>query len=241
MMKNNVKNILGGLLLLVFAGLIYADATGKIGGLNLWSWFFTFCFSAETFNALNKRDIDEVCFSLGILVIIWREQLGIGNLSIWTLLGITLLVSIGVSLLLRPFTKRHKPHVSFAFSREGAVAADADATDADADITINTHMSSTTRYVRATNFQSADIQVNLGTVKVFFDQATITDGPARININGNIGEVELYLPRNWQVDNQLSTFIGEINFSEKHRENADGPIVILSGNLHIGDVDVHYL
>jgi predicted membrane protein len=237
-MNQNIKNIFGGLLLLAFAGLIYADATGQLGGLHLWSLFFTFCFGVEVFNALSKRDVAETCFSLGILVIIWRKQLGIGNLSIWTLLGITILVSIGLAMLLRPLTHKSKAQFSFAFSKTGD---DDTAVDTDEDIAINTHMSSTTRYVRSTDFKCANIQVNLGTAKVFFDQAAITNSPAYINIDGNIGEVDLYIPRDWQIENQLNTFIGDINIKNKDQSTPNGPTVILSGNLHIGDVDVHYL
>jgi predicted membrane protein len=235
MMKNNVKNVLGGFFVLAFAGLIYADAIGKFGNIGLWTWIFTFCFGAAAFNTLSRRDVAGTCFSLGILAIIWRSQLGLGALSIWTILGITLLVSIGLSLLLRPLLHTRKPH----FAAQVVMGEDDTASSADANIVINTRMSSTVRYVRSTDFQSADIQVNMGTVKVFFDEAQIVDGPAYININGSIGEVELYIPRDWQLDNQLNTFIGDINI--KHNDIHEGPIVRLSGNFKIGDIDVHYL
>jgi predicted membrane protein len=250
MSKKNLKNIFWGVFFLACAGLMFASATGNLIGVGFWSWVFTICFTASTISSLASLDVTGTVFSLAFLVIIWRSMLGIDTVSTWTILAVALLADIGLSMLLKPVLKRFKKknHATIIINNKvikvgGNKSHDQSASKAtintDADVTVDVKMGSATRYVQSSNFQHADINVNIGDAKIYFDQAQIVGDTAVIELNGSIGEVDLYFPSTWQVENQLNNFISDMNV---HGQAAtDGPTVVLTGTFKVGDVNIYYI
>ena len=71
-------------------------------------------------------------------------------------------------------------------------------------------MGSAIRYVQSANFQQATINVTMGDAKIYFDQASIVADQANISLNGSMGEIYLYVPKEWHTQIKLSSFITEV-------------------------------
>jgi predicted membrane protein len=246
MSKKNLKNIFWGLIWIACAGLLIASATNNLVGVGFWSWVFTICFAASTITCLVKLDVTGTVFSAAFLIYIWADPLHI-HLDFITLMIAAALISTGLSMLLKPFLKKHKHHGVIVINdkvinlggKDEHKFTESSTVDTDADVNVNVRMGSATRYIQSSDFRHADIHVSIGDCKVYFDQATITADHAVIELNGSVGDVELYLPRTWQVQNHLDNFIGDMNTHGTPSE--DGPLVVLTGTFKVGDVHIYYI
>ncbi len=249
MNKKYGQNIFWGIIFLACAFLMFASATHNLVFIGFWSWLFTILIGAGFLKSLFSLDIPASVFCLAFLVIIWREPLGIAHLSLWLILGVALLASVGLSLVFNPFLDKHHrrhPHIIInGKSDEYAQSFDAGFTEtthtsAESDVLVNARMGSTVRYVQSPDFKYANVHVSMGEAKVYFDQAQIQADYATINLEGSMGDIDLYVPRDWDVRLQGNNFLGDIE--EKGEKSASpSSIVYLLIHFKLGNVTIHYI
>ncbi|KRM55858.1 LiaF domain-containing protein [Lacticaseibacillus sharpeae] len=249
MRNQTVKNIFWGVFFLAFAGLMFASATGNLIGVSFWAWVFTICFAGSAISSLLSLSITGTVFSLAFLVYIWRASLGVASLSFWLTIGVAVLASIGLNILLAPLLRHHRRtrHIKiitngkeFTFNKDKDPQPDVNPlATTDVDLKVNVKMGSATRYVQSTDFRHAQIKFMIGEAKIYFDQAQIKREPAIIEVEGSIGDLDLYLPHTWNVDNQIESYLCDMD--TKGKPSADGPQVILMGNFKLGEITIHYI
>lgn len=185
-------------------------------------------------------------FSLAFLAIIFAKPLGIVALAPWTILIAAVLLSLGLSLIIRP--KRwyrynwktqgnwsHHHHGDWSNHYEEDVK-----TLNDPDITVNVSMSSSIRYLQSVDFRRADVQVSMGDAKLYFDDVTLSDQGATINIDAHLGGVQLYLPTSWNVKTDVDANLGAIETTGEPA-GTDGPLVVITGRVSLGGLTIIYI
>lgn len=76
-------------------------------------------------------------------------------------------------------------------------------------------------------------------LKLYFDQATIQN-QATIEIDGNFTGIELYVPKEWNVQSHVRAFFGGVD--EKGQPSSSGyPTLNVTGHIHFGGVEIHYI
>ena len=76
-------------------------------------------------------------------------------------------------------------------------------------------------------------------LKLYFDQATIQN-QATIEIDGNFTGIELYVPKEWNVQSHVRAFFGGVD--EKGQPSSSGyPALNITGRVHFGGVKIHYI
>ncbi|MFT8427727.1 MAG: hypothetical protein ABF625_08305 [Leuconostoc mesenteroides] len=55
-----------------------------------------------------------------------------------------------------------------------------------------------------------------------------------------MADVELYVPKNWRIVNQIDPFMADIDVTNRS-EGIDGPTVTLNGRVKMADVDVYFV
>lgn len=100
------KNITFGLSLIVLAVLIILNALGYLGGLSTWTIILSFILLLIFIGSLVKLEYFGIFISLGLGAILYKEQLGLQDISTWTFLVVAVLLGIGFSAIF----KRHKIH-----------------------------------------------------------------------------------------------------------------------------------
>lgn len=179
-------------------------------------------------------------FALAFLGILYAEPLGISSLVPWTLLGAALLLSIGLSLIIRPHGIHHHhhwhTHAHGAWRQPEAITTTADPSY----VNVQVSMSSSIRYVQSTNFKRANIYAYLANVKVYFDGTTIQDEAATINIDGDLSGIELYLPKEWNLTIQTGNFLSSTE-ENGLPSTKEGPSINLMGNLHLSNLTIIYI
>jgi len=189
---------------------------------------------------------------LPIITYLWRDQLGLQDMNLWMLLLAALLLGIGLSSIFWKFKKkrfagcchpgRHGIHGDWssadASSDEwsGETITSTDNSDyVDVDSTFGEHV----KYVRSENLKKVKIDSNFSSVKVYFDQCKVSPEGATINIDCNFSGVVLYVPRSWNLNNQIHVFAGSVDGA--NMSSGDLTPVTLVGSVNFGNVKIVYL
>ncbi|MFD1440485.1 LiaF transmembrane domain-containing protein [Lacticaseibacillus hegangensis] len=241
-----------GLFFVVCAGILVLSQLGLFTyHLHFWTLVLVLILVAAAIKSLASLSFAGFSFSLAFLAMLFAKPLGIQQLVPWTVLGAALLLSIGLTLLFKPLKKHHFSVVTIndkhytiselrQLQKEAKQAPSYVPSSESADVTVNVKLGSATRYVQQGDFRHAVIRTNLGDVKVFFDKATIINEPALIEVLGQMGDISLYIPRDWNVQPNLGNFA--VDFTEKgETPTKTGPLVVLAGDFKMGDVTIHYI
>lgn len=253
MKKREARRILWGIGFLAAAVFLVLDQMNVLSfHLGFWSIFWTVIFAAGLISSLAKREIFGTVFSLAFLAIIYANPLGISRLAPWTILLVALLVSIGLSILF----KRNDVFKSEVFVNGKKVDAkwkdiktrpfhadhfmsDSDEIEEGEDIVISQKLSDTSRYIHSQNLRSVTVNSFIGDTSIYFDKAQAADDSVVLNLNAAIGDVDLYVPSDWQVINELNASFGDIDYFGHSTKT--GTKLILRGNKKVGDLEIHFV
>ena len=227
-------NLFWGLFLIAAAVLILVAKLGEFPDVSTLKIFWTLVFSVALVSSLVHLSFPGVYFSLAFLGILYDTELGITAITPWTILFVALLLSIGTCMIYTPKKKKRKNH-----EMEGSDFVVFDEEDG-SQFEFSSSFVGSVKYVNSENFESANIDAKFAGMKVYFDNAVIQNGHATVNLNVSFAGVELYVPKNWRVDNQMSTSFGGVE-EKNHNNGADGPILTLRGNVYLGGVTILYV
>jgi len=229
-------NLFWGLFLIAAAILILVAKLGAFPDMSVIKIFWTLVFSVALVNSIVKLAFPGIFFSLAFLGIIYDAELGITAITPWTILLVALLMSIGSCLIYTPKKKKSVVNHRQVDSSDFVVFDEEDGNQFD----FTSSFVGSIKYVNSDNFESANIEAKFAGMKVYFDNAIIQNGHATVNLNVSFAGVELYVPKNWRIDNQMTASFGGVE--EKNRPSeADGPILTLRGNVSLGGVTILYI
>lgn len=189
-------------------------------------------------------------FSVALGLIVNGKVLGITQVGSWTILVAALLASIGLSLLF----KRNRFHNNHNWNQnnnyqynnaanktyvEHKVSGTTENTDNDV-VQHKVSFSSSTQYIKSPNFKQADFSASFGALKVFFDGASLSPEGAHVNLDISFAGVELYIPKEWKVENNISATLGGVDEKNRHYVN-EGPVLYLEGNVSFGGIEIVYI
>lgn len=182
-------------------------------------------------------------FLLAFLSMLYAAPLGITKMVPWSILGIALLVTIGLSIIFHP-------HYYWHHGRAWKRASGWDYGDDWGDETINSSEHSTTtinasmgdtvRYIESNDFKLATIHASMSGVKAYFDKAVITGDKATINVDGYMCGIKLFVPKDWQIVNNIDPYMSNIEIFSGDSPH-DGPTVYLTGKVSLGGLQVYYI
>ena len=107
---------------------------------------------------------------------------------------------------------------------------------------ISVHIGGVSRYLHADNMESLDLDCSFGSLEVFFDQVTLSSDGAKAQIFCKFGSIEMYVPRQWRINDKITCSLGAVNFTGRRAEpEDDAPELTLSGSVSFGAVEIHYI
>lgn len=95
-------------------------------------------------------------------------------------------------------------------------------------------------YVNKERFKAADLKCRCGGMEVYFNNATLLDGEGVIKIDSSYGGIELYIPKDWTVENNLRVGMGAVEFKNEGDPQSD-KVIKLIGNVSLGAVEITYV
>lgn len=257
------RNMFWGILFIVMAIIIVVSKLGIMPDIGVFSILATVFWVWVFANGLRHMNFYELLFPIAFLCIIYDKQLGIEALTPWSVLAAALLGSIGLSML---FSGKKKNHIGISVNWNdswdkncngqsmdgcgqyvGKKAADSSRHGmgnseqcCDEHIYCENNLGSVIRYINSDNFCDAHLENNFGNMIFYFDNAIIRQESARIEIENSFGQVELYIPKEWQIRTDIDTAFGSLKEYGTYSANSN-IILYIHGESSFGNVDLHYI
>lgn len=247
MRANKIKNVMWGVVLLLIAVALVLYKL-EIPGLDLlpeislWKVLLGVACACWLVDSISTVSYGGITFSIAFLGILFGKELHIEALVPWTLLVVAFLAYMALHLLF-PRNYKWNKQQSYCGSREGCYAGTAchpnhvETVEGDS-IVENISFTGATKYIHSDNFVQADIQCSFCGVELYFDKVQVPSGEAIIYLDAKYCGVEMYVPRNWMIINEMNTFLAGVDFDE--RMVGDQLVKIhLRGNSRFSGVEIH--
>lgn len=235
------QNILWGLFFILAAVYLVVSTIGIGPDVGFFGILMTIVFIWMFFDGIKKVDFFEMIFAVAFICSIYRNPLGLEKLGIssWTLLGVALLLSIGLSMIFPDARKKSwgtKKHINWD---EKMGAPDSEQCSGE-HIHCENNFGSAIRYINSEHFCDAQLENNFGSMSVYFDNAVIAGEAASVAVENNFGETNLYIPKEWKVQNELRRSFGAVE-EIGHSEGSSAATLYLRGAANFGAIKIYYI
>lgn len=230
------SKIFWGLFFILAAVYVVISKFGILPDVGVFNIMFTVFLIWMLIEGIRRISFYEILFSIAFFCIVYKESLPISRLSSWTILVAALFGSIGLSMLFGDLGKKRRVEEMERMGFAGSGGAQCMGEQ----LRIENSFGAAIRYINSDNFKNAQIENNFGTLAVYFDNAMIQDGSAAINVENNFGETNLYIPKEWQISNDLEHAFGAINQSGTY-VGSSSTVLYMNGSANFGVINIHYV
>lgn len=246
------KEILIGMMLILVAVYFMMAKLAILPKLPVFTVLFTLFFVYTAVHGIMKKSIFEPVMSVAFLGCIYAKPLGITAITPWILLGAALLIAIGLHVIFKGNISvevhndlekggMHMTEENVIDRTRESEAGVQKQTDDGSHIYFSNSLNGSSKYIRSTNFTSAELENNLGSLNVYFDQAVITGGSASVHVENNLGETNLYFPANWRIATQAESCLGNIVDHSSPVCDDTAPVLKLYVESNLGSVNIYTL
>ena len=261
-MKNNW---LGGLIFIILAAItaVYAYDQSIFEGYFL-AVIASVCLLCIIFQSIRRKSFFGVFVPISIIVILFKEQLHIDNANNFLIIAAAVLLAIGCSMIFRKkhFKNNYYNHKTYKknFSNgkeyckndrgddieceiEDVVndfTSNFSSTKMDGDdqiIRISNSFSEASKFIETNSLKEIYINNSFGELNVYFDKVFLDNDLATAYIDSSFGQTNLFIPRRIYVDDQLSALLGAVT-NKVYVENSDQPMLVLKGNVQLGEIRI---
>ena len=226
------NNRLWGGLFLILCGI--ALVINKLGYFPYIDFFTIFLIYIIIKSAL-KVNFAGILFPIALICITYDKQLGITAITPWTVLIAALLGSIGLSMVFNKHPKWASRKSNWDSSKFSTID-----TEDESHIQLKTSFDGSIKYINTDKFEQADLKCSFGAMKVYFDNAVLHEGKGIVNIESSFSGIELYIPRNWTIEDISTTSFGAITEKNRNEGTADN-ILTICGCIDFSGVEIIYI
>lgn len=225
-----MSKLFWGLGFLVLAVLLILDATGVlapmfdyVGGITAWQIIAGVAILAFLLSRLFKGKIVPLFIPLALLFMVFEKNVafllgraGEDIVSNWILLLSALLITVGMAILL--------PKKKWGFSFFSS----------DDDKNIG---KSKTYYIDCNDFTSKNIENNMGSCTVRFENTSAYKGGGALHVENNMGSLVINVPYEWHVITSVENNMG--SFECRKKGTPGGPTIIIEGENNMGSLKIN--
>lgn len=232
------KEVFWGLLFIFAAVLIVLNQFVFISGINTFDIVLTIIFGGIIIKSIMRLNFWGILFPIAFLCILYSKEWHMTGFTPWPVLLTALLLSIGLSMIFKNhnycFYHRHHINGSSGFSQNIIDEQDGKV------VNCSGSLGEFTKYVKSDDFKRANIKCSLGEMQVYFDNAIMASNKADIYLDVSLGNAGLYIPKSWNVVNDLNVFLGNV---EDNYSNSDpaSPTVTIHGKVSMANVEINHI
>jgi hypothetical protein len=98
------------------------------------------------------------------------------------------------------------------------------------------------RYLHSDSLETAQLYCSFGALEVYFDQAQLSPNGATASLNCSFGATTLFVPKHWQIIDELNCTLGGIEIDNRFAApTEDPPKLTLTGSVSLGGIEVRYV
>lgn len=235
------KNIFWGLLLLVGAVALLVNKLGDLdfilGGLGVWQILLTVFLVSCLVSGIVKRSFGQVLFSVAFLVIVNDEVLHLQAITPWPVLGAALLGTVGLRLLF-PKVKRGCGVRVNVNGRELESPLVEEYRDGEK-VSYENCFGEAVKYISG-EIGRVKMENSFGSLQVYFTDALLKEGSARVFLENSFGSMVLYVPADWRVQVSVNSAFGGVE--ERGCCNLEGENALyVEGEVSFGRLLIQYI
>lgn len=248
-MKN--RNVFWGVLLILGALLIIGNEFNIFFiGVAARRVILAVIFGVILIRGLITRSYGLVFVSLVVLIKFFGELIAADNISLLSAVVIAGLLSIGLSLIFPK--KKNATFIGFNgnvgggstdnnFQNNNNMFGSVADEMTGSNIYYNNKFGEATKYVRTSNLVNAKLENSFGELKVYFDNAAILQENVVIDVSCIFGEVQIFVPRQWNVQQNISPVFADVKEVYKCQPAAELPRINIVGSVSFGEVQIIYI
>lgn len=221
------SRIFWGLLLIVLGVLFLFDQMGRLDFGDLVGHYWPVVFILIGISILLSNNFKNV--GAGIFFILFGAfflliRMRVFDHSVWHYVWPLAIIGVGLWILLRPAWHPDKKKIN-------EMTAD--------DLAISLVMSGTSRKVESQNFKGGKADVVLGSAEVDFRGARLSGGQATLLLSVVLGNIELTVPREWQVVIEGNPVLGSIESHKKTIPDAEKTgTLFIKASAVLGSIEI---
>lgn len=233
------RNWFWSIICILGAILIFGNLFGFLPfTFSLWKIIGTLICLSVIIDGIKERSFYSPLFGIVIIFYLFRKDLGFEDISFWLLMVGTWLLAWGLTSIFHP-EKNHikvNKQIEINFGDDDTENVEYSTNSI---INITSSFGGKVQYIQTNDLQYVTIDSKFSGLKLYFDQATIQN-QATIEIDGNFTGIELYVPKEWNVQSHIRAFFGGVD--EKGQPSSSGyPTLNITGRIHFGGVEIHYI
>lgn len=235
-----IKNVFWGIFFLLAAVLVIVNQLGYLAGINVFSLILTIFLVGIMIKSAMYINFGGILFPFAILGIIYAEPLGIQELVPWPILAAALFGSIGLSFLFhRSWKNRWQEFKNKYYNEEGfeEIINDADSET----VKCKVNFGSSIKYVNTEDFKKGYFFCSFGAMKLYFDNAKIQGTEAEIYVENSFGAMELYLPKDWNIINEINCSLAGVEEKNSKPYKEGAPQVTIKGKASFSGIEIIYV
>ena len=229
------ERIFWGVLFILAGIFLVISKIGYVQEVNIFSLLLTVFLVAVIFKSLIHFNFPGILISAAFICIIYDEQLGITDITPWTILIAAILGSIGLSMIFHKHNRcfKHK-HNCEDYKFEKINVED------ESHVKFKSSFGASIKYINTDKFEEAELNCSFGALKVYFDNATMTNKNAVVNVNISFSGIELYVPRTWRVEDKTNVFLGGVSEKNKNEQVTTNTLTLV-GDISFGGMEIIYI
>lgn len=266
-MKKRVRNIFCGVLIIAATILWMLSKLGYLGDVITGHIIVSILWIAWLIKGSIERKSFSIFMSLAFLAIVWDKELGIEAITPWPVIGAAILLTIGCSLIFKG-SKRKKWEYKYSYNankydnnNQKKFSENKNNSENDNNTTNETntnygksqphesytdgeyvyHMnrfSGTQKYIDSQNLKSVEIINRAGGMEVYLDNAKAAGDKVYMRIECIAGGMEIYIPRNWKVENNIDCFVGGVEEPADIDMAVNDVTLVISGTVRAAGVQI---
>ena len=229
------ERVFWGVLFIVAGIFLVISKLGYFEGVNAISLILTVFLVSIIVKSVPRLNFSGILFPIAFIGIIYDKQLGITAITPWTILLAALFGSIGLSMI---FNK----HVTFLKHKHFCEDYKFEKIDVEDEshVSFRNSFGESIKYINTDKFEQADLNCSFGGMKVYFDNAVMSNENALVKIDASFAGIELFVPRTWKIEDRTHVFLGGI--SEKNKsDQIKTNTLILVGDISFAGVEIIYI
>ena len=239
-------NLLPGLTLILIAVVMMGSVMGIIPDIPWFRLAGAVLLGSWTIKALADRDFFGMFVSAGLIAWLFEKELMIEHLTPFPLVVAAAFVGIGLNMIIG----KRKKTISFEYTDEngkhGSVSWDnieevsKEKWTEGRTVLLENTFNSTSKYVNATAFSSAKLENAFGSANVYFNNATVYENQATIELENAFGEMNIYLPGKWRASISQNSTFGHVSIHGEPNRDMDAPLVIIKAESAFGALNIFF-
>jgi len=235
------RNWFWGIFFLAAGFFVVASQLGGFIHLGFWSIVATVLLVAALIGSIFDVSFFGILVSAALLYAIYQGPFAWPLVSVWLLLLTAVLISTGLSFIFHGRRHRRWDKRKYWGENWGGHGSTEQYIDGD-DVSISESFSEVSKYLHAECLRQASIASSFGKLSVYFDGVKLSPGGAEVNIDVSFGKIELFLPKEWRVTDQVHTSAGAVtNNLRSNVTAADSPVLTLKGRVSFGNLEIRYV